>query len=256
MYVLPRRAAGSERRAVGAFVHTIMNKRITFQVFTANCDPRAASRPAKYERIATMDLEKVPHPSFVRKALQLAGVFLLAALPLFADSRTYQITPDSKNLVEFHAEDSYDAFDGRTNRVTGVISADPAKPSAASVEVNVDMSALATGNSLRDKEMKELYLETQNHPACSFKSVSVVAPDSIAPNSPADIKVTGDFQLHGTTKRVTIPVRVVLIPDGRIHATSNFKVHMPDFGINVPDNILVTVNNDVPVRLDLWATAK
>jgi len=243
-------------RFVGSFAHTIMNKRITFHVFTANCEPRTLNSRCNYATIPTMDLEKIPHPSFVRKALQLAGAFLLLALPLFAQPRTYQIAPDSKNVVEFHAEDSYDAFDGRTNRVTGSIVADPAKPSAASVEINVDMNSLGTGNSLRDKEMKELYLETNNHPSCSFKSVSIAAPDSIAPNAPADITVTGDFKLHGTTKRMTIPVRVVLIPDGRIHATSNFKVHMPDFGINVPDNILVTVNNDVPVRLDLWAVSK
>ena len=55
---------------------------------------------------------------------------------------------------------------------------------------------------------------------------------------------------------MTIPVRVVLIPDGRIHATSSFTVHMPDFGINVPKNILVTVDDNVPVRLDLWAVAR
>jgi polyisoprenoid-binding protein YceI len=59
--------------------------------------------------------------------------------------------------------------------------------------------------------------------------------------------------LHGVTKRMTIAVRVVLIPDGRVHATSNFKIHMPDFGISVPHNILVTVNDEVPVRLDVWA---
>jgi A/G-specific adenine glycosylase len=249
-----RFALGS--RFVGKFVHTIMNKRITFQVFTANCERRSANRSSDYVTIPTMDLQNIPHPSFVRKALQLAGALLLLAFPLFAQSRTYQIAPDPKNVVEFHAEDSYDAFDGRTNRVTGSIVADPAKPSEASVEINVDMNSLGTGNSLRDKEMKELYLETNNHPSCSFKSVSVAAPESIAPNSPAEIKITGDFKLHGTTKRMTIPVRVVLIPDGRIHATSTFKVHMPDFGINVPDNILVTVNNDVPVRLDLWAVSK
>jgi len=62
--------------------------------------------------------------------------------------------------------------------------------------------------------------------------------------------------LHGVTKRMTIPVRVVLIPDGRIHATSQFSVRMPDFGINVPHNVLVTVNDEVPVRLDLWGAAK
>ena len=76
------------------------------------------------------------------------------------------------------------------------------------------------------------------------------------PNQPVDIKVTGDFALHGVTRRLTIPVRVVLIPDGRVHATSSFNVHMPDFGINVPKNILVTVNDEVPVRLDLWAVGR
>ena len=192
----------------------------------------------------------------MRKALHLAGALLLTATGLLADSRAYQIASDTKNLVEFHAEDSYDAFDGRTNKVTGAIAADPAKPGAATVEVTVDMSSLDTGNSLRNREMRELYLETKQHPTCSFKSASVVAPESITANQPADIKVTGDFTLHGVTKRMTIPVRVVLIPDGRIHATSTFNVHMPDFGINVPNNILVTVNNDVPVRLDLWASAK
>ena len=240
------------RKRVGSFRHTIMNQTLIFDVFTANGQPPTPD----CVWIATEELEKMPHPSFVRKALHLAGALLLTATGLLADSRAYQIAPDTKNVVEFHAEDSYDAFDGRTNKVSGAITADPARPGAATVEVTVDMSALDTGNSVRNREMKELYLETKQHPTCSFKSISVAAPESVAANQPADIKVTGDFTLHGVTKRLTIPVRVVLIPDGRIHATSTFNVHMPDFGINVPNNILVTVNNDVPVRLDLWAVAK
>jgi polyisoprenoid-binding protein YceI len=180
----------------------------------------------------------------------------LTSTAAFADSRTYEIRPDAKNVAEFHAEDSYDSFDGKTHKVTGGIVADPANPSAATVEVSIEMASLDTGNSLRNREMCELYLETGKHPTTTFKSVSVEAPASIAPNTPADIKVTGDFILHGVTKRMTIPVRVVLIPDGRIHATSSFKVHMPDFDINVPKNILVTVNDEVPVRLDLFAVAR
>jgi hypothetical protein len=31
---------------------------------------------------------------------------------------------------------------------------------------------------------------------------------------------------------------------------------MPDFSINVPHNILVTVNDEVPVRLDVLAVGK
>ena len=230
----------------------IMNQRITFEVFTANGQPSTAN----CRWIETKDLPKIPHPSFVRKALKLAGALLLTASTLFADSRVYQIAPDAKNVVEFHAEDTYDAFDGRTHKVTGAITADPTKPGAAIVDITVDMASLDTGNGLRNREMRELYLDTKEHPTSTFKSVSVAAPDSIAPNQPADIKVTGDFTLHGITRRMTIPVRVVLIPDGRIHVTSSFNVHMPDFGINVPKNILVTVEDNVPVRLDLWAVAR
>ena len=188
--------------------------------------------------------------------LAAAITALLTAAAVFADSRTYQIAPGGKNVAEFHAEDSYDAFDGRTSNVSGSIVADPANPSAATVEVTVDMASLDTGNRLRNREMKELYLDTKDHPKAKFKSVSVAAPDAIAPNQPVEIKVTGDFTLHGVTRRITIPVRVVLIPDGRIHATSMFSVKMPEFGINVPKNILVTVNDEVPVRLDVWAVGR
>jgi polyisoprenoid-binding protein YceI len=188
---------------------------------------------------------------------RLIAYAILAAAPLaFAQSKTYEIRKDAKNVAEFHAEDTYDSFDGRTNDVSGAIVADAAHPAASTVQITVNMASLDTGVGLRNKEMRERYLETPKFPNATFKSVSVSGPASVAANQPVDINVTGDMTLHGVTKRLTIPVRVVLIPDGRIHATSRFNVHMPDFGINVPHNVLVTVNDDVPVRLDLFGTAK
>jgi polyisoprenoid-binding protein YceI len=180
----------------------------------------------------------------------------LTASAALADSRTYEIRKGGKSVAEFHAEDSYDSFDGKTNGVSGTIVADPANPSAASVNVSIDLTSLETGVALRNREMGELYLESDKYPNVTFKSVSVEAPPSIDVNAPVEIKVTGDFTLHGVTKRLTLPVRVVLIPEGRIHATAMFRVKLPDFGIHVPQNILVTVEDQVPVRLDVWATAK
>lgn len=193
--------------------------------------------------------------STTRICLCLALAIALTASAALADSRTYEIRRGGKSMAEFHAEDSYDSFDGKTNVLTGTIVADPAKPSTATVNLTVDMTSLETGVALRNREMGELYLESDKFPNTTFKSVGVEGPQSIEPNQPADIKVTGDFTLHGVTKRLTLPVRVVLIPDGRIHATSMFRVKLPDFGIHVPQNILVTVEDQVPVRLDIWATA-
>src|SRR5258708_35961928 len=88
----------------------------------------------------------------------------LTSTAAFADNRTYEIRPDAKNTAEFHAEDSYDAFDGRTHKVTGGIVADPANPSAATVEVSIGMPSLDTANSRRNPEMRQLFLDTTIHP--------------------------------------------------------------------------------------------
>jgi polyisoprenoid-binding protein YceI len=185
----------------------------------------------------------------------LAAALLICPIAL-AESKTYAVRSGGKSTAQFHAEDTYDSFNGKTNRVSGSIVADAAAATTSSVTLSVDLGALDTGVGLRNKEMRERYLETHKFPQGSFKSVSVAGPATIAPNSPVEIKVTGDFTLHGVTKRMTIPVRVVVIPDGdQIHATSTFNVKMPEFGIHVPKNVLVTVNDEVPVRLDVWATA-
>jgi polyisoprenoid-binding protein YceI len=186
--------------------------------------------------------------------LTAAAIALLAiATTAAAESRTYTIAKGGTNVASFHAEDTYDAFDGKTNDVSGTIVADAAKPSAATIDLRINVDALDTGVSLRNKEMRERYLETAKWPVATFKSVSVAGPQTVTANQPAEFSVAGDFTLHGVTKRLTIPVRVVLIGDGRLHATSSFNVHMPDFGIKVPHNVLVTVNEDVPVRLDVMA---
>jgi polyisoprenoid-binding protein YceI len=188
---------------------------------------------------------------------RLTALFLLLApAALFAESARYEIKAGDTSIAQFHAEDTYDRFDGKTKQVSGVIVADPNAAGAATVEVSIDMRTLDTGVALRNREMRQRYLQTDKFPFATFKSVSVAAPASIAPNQPVDIKITGDFSLHGITKRITIPVRVVVIPDGRIHATALFNVKMPEYGIHVPDNVLVTVNNEVPVRLDVWAAKK
>ena len=187
---------------------------------------------------------------FLALTLTLVGSSLTAAVV------TYSIRPDAKQLAEFHAEDTYDSFDGRTSKVTGTITADATAPASSGVELTIDLGSLDTGVALRNKEMRDLYLDTGKFPNASFRSVAVTGPAEIQPNQPAEISVTGDFSLHGVTRKMIIPVRVVLIPDGRIHVTSRFNIKLTDFGIHVPHNVLVTVDDSVPVRLDLWATAK
>jgi polyisoprenoid-binding protein YceI len=198
------------------------------------------------------------------RGLFLAAASALLATTLVAEPRTYLIRSDGKNIAGFTLSDAIETVDGTTTKVTGTIVADPDDPAASSVEVSVGLSVLDTGIKLRDQHVRERYAETTKFPQATFKSVSVSGPsEPIAPNQPAEIRVTGDYEMHGVTRRITVPVRVVVIPETElsrstrgpgdlIHATAKFALKLSDFGIRVPQSF---VGNAVDVRLDVFAVA-
>ena len=59
-------------KTLGTFRHTVTNRRITFEVFAVT--RRVRARGSEYTWIDPTLLAGVPHPSYVRKALRLAGI--------------------------------------------------------------------------------------------------------------------------------------------------------------------------------------
>jgi A/G-specific adenine glycosylase len=59
-------------KALGTFRHTVTNRRITFEVFAVARRPRSLA--ADYAWVDPASLGTIPHPSYVRKALRLAGI--------------------------------------------------------------------------------------------------------------------------------------------------------------------------------------
>src|SRR6185369_795859 len=104
---------------------------------------------------------------------RLALLCLFLAPVAFGQSRTYTVKPGDKSTAQFHAEDTYDVFDGVTKKVSGTIVANPSAPDSSSVTLTVDIHSLDTGVGLRNKEMRERYMHTPRFPVATFKSVSV-----------------------------------------------------------------------------------
>jgi polyisoprenoid-binding protein YceI len=201
------------------------------------------------------------------KQLTLAALLLLAASSALADPRSYTITDDGKNYATFESAATLETIKGTTTKVGGTIKADPADPATASVDVTIDLSSLDTGISMRNEHMRsEKYLDVEKFPSATFKSVSVAAPKAMAANQPAEISVTGDLSIHGVTKRITVPVRVVIIPESEltkssrgpgdwIHATTTFPIKLTDYSIAVPEKLVMKLANEMSVKLDVFAVA-
>ncbi len=59
---------------LGSFRHTITHRRIEFQLFAAELAPRVRETNGEYAWIDPRSMADIPHPSYVRKALSVAGI--------------------------------------------------------------------------------------------------------------------------------------------------------------------------------------
>jgi len=191
----------------------------------------------------------------------ILAIALLSA-PLQAEARKYTLRAEGKNVASFALNDPFEQVNGDTKRTTGTIVADPVNVSASSVELIVDLATIDTGVKLRDDHIRDEFAEIAKFPRATFKSVSVSGTPA-SPNQPADITVTGDFHLHGVTRRLTVPMRVVLIPETELtrsqrgpgdwlHASGRFPIKLSEFGIHVPQSF---IDDKIEITLDLFAVA-
>ena len=118
------------------------------------------------------------------------------------------------------------------------------------VTVAVLLGNLTTGISLRDRHMREKYLQVPQYPTAEF-TVARSAIKIPAGGAAASADVAGTMRLHGRTKAV--PVHYDAKRDAALHVTGTVRVNMTDFGIEVPTYLGVSVKPDVDVivRFDL-----
>jgi polyisoprenoid-binding protein YceI len=201
-------------------------------------------------------------------ALLISAAPLLAQAPAAATVRTYTITDDGKNYATFESEATLETIKGTTTKLSGTITADPANANGAAATITVDLGALDTGISMRNEHMRGAkFLDTEKFPTASFKTVSVTGAKTITANQPVELSLTGDFTLHGVTKRITVPARVVVIPENEmtkssrgpgdwIHGTVTFPIKLTDYSIAVPEKLVLKLADNVNVRVDFFAVAK
>ncbi|BDU68160.1 polyisoprenoid-binding protein [Geothrix oryzae] len=130
----------------------------------------------------------------------LLASLALAALPALAGEDTYKIDPVHSE-VSFKVGHLLAKVSGRFTKFEGTIKVDTADISKSSVEVVIDAASLTTDNESRDKHLKSPdFFDVAKYPTVTFKSTAV---KEVAKGK---LEVTGDFTLHGVTKRITFPI--------------------------------------------------
>jgi polyisoprenoid-binding protein YceI len=115
------------------------------------------------------------------------------------------------------------------------------------VTVAVSLANLDTGIALRNRHMREKYLEVDKYPRAEL---SVARSDVRVPAAGAATSgdVDGTMVIHGVSRPVRLAYKARRDERG-IHVTGSVHVNIKEHGIQVPSYLGVTVKPDVDVTL-------
>ena len=173
-----------------------------------------------------------------------------------------------KDLVSFVSDAPVEQFVGRTSNVSGTVDVDLADVTTAKVDFTVDLSTLSTGIDGRDKHMKSAeYLNTEKFPKATFKStrIKVLEGDkALAPGKVTTVELSGDLTIRGVTHPLTTKAFVrflkgdawsqkMLGPGDILSVSAQFPIKMTDYGMKVPQYIVLKVANEVQINVKVNA---
>ncbi len=115
------------------------------------------------------------------------------------------------------------------------------------VTVRVPLANLDTGIALRNKHMREKYLQVQTYPNADLvvSRASLKLPTG---NGDSAGNASGNMSIHGVTKPVSFAYQTKR--DGNhYHVTGTVHLNMNDYNIAVPSYLGVTVKPDIDVAV-------
>ncbi len=192
----------------------------------------------------------------MKRFLWTIALVVWAAAPAFATE--FRVKPGTPNKVVFVSKAASETFEGKTDRIEGHITVDPASPiDTVRVQLDVDMKSLDTGIGKRNTHMRENHLETDKFPKATFVGASVLAPKDavLSPGKTVTLECEGDFTLHGVTKRLRVNVEVTPRDEKTLAFKTSFKVPLADYNISRPKFLFLKLGEVQEVTVEGIALA-
>jgi polyisoprenoid-binding protein YceI len=121
--------------------------------------------------------------------------------------------------------------------------------------VEVTLKDLTTGIALRDRHMRDKYLEVEKFPTTKLE-VDKAALQFPAPGGSVSGEAKGMYSLHGKQKELPFKYKASCNTASVCNVTGNIAMNINDFGITIPVYLGVTMKPDVTVDISFQAEKK
>jgi polyisoprenoid-binding protein YceI len=180
----------------------------------------------------------------------LALAFALSALAPAAQAIEFNQLQPGKSSLSFVFKQMNVPVDGQFKSFRSKLAFDPAKPTAAKAEFEIDLASIDAGSKdANDEVAGKAWFNTKAFPIAKFVSTSV---KSLGGNR---LEVAGKMTIKGKTLDLTTPVSVTQ-QGNSASFDGNLVLKRADYGIG--DGIWAdfgTVANEIQIKFHLVATA-
>ncbi|NUQ73081.1 MAG: YceI family protein [Polyangiaceae bacterium] len=168
--------------------------------------------------------------------------FLYAGL--IASTLTVAVSAHARLATQGQSSVEFKAAGPAGLSIVGTSSEVRASETADSVVIVVPLAKLDTGIELRNKHMRDKYLETGKYPNAEL----VVAKSAIKYPDVGSGEAAGQLKLHGQTKSIRVKYEAKK-SGGGFAVAGSFRINIKDFGIEQPSYMGLSVKPEVDVAV-------
>ena len=140
------------------------------------------------------------------------------------------------------------SFEAKTRSLSGDVTTAADAQGALRGALRVELQTLETGIAIRDRHMKNNYLEVEKGPGFAAATIEDIRVEKLDGKT----VFTGVLSLHGQKKKITGAAELQQ-RDGRIRVQAQFPVKVSEFEIPAPAYLGVGVKDEIQIKVSLMA---
>lgn len=156
-----------------------------------------------------------------------------------------QVFETRRGYAEFESKASIESFKGISRNLTGQLAL-----ADSSLDFFLDLNTIATGITLRDRQMRENFLETEKFPFAEFTGKFYNAID-LTKETPQKVFVRGRFTIHGITQELDVVATITPKGNASLLATATWPLKLSDYGIEVPSLLFYRLNETLILTINV-----
>lgn len=147
---------------------------------------------------------------------------------LITNVGTAQTFQTESGNVNFLSKASLNEFNGESDKLNGLIDL-----SQNLLDFYVDLNTLDTGIGLRNKHMRDNYLETEEYPFAEFTGKMNSIP-TLNPGAQIPVTAIGSFKIHGVERQIEVKGTLSKNSKGELELQGGFDILLSDYNISIP----------------------